>query len=93
MTKSGESCWEIKGGMSMKIYRVWYQKEGKDYQAIFGNVDTAKAYADGIIENEDINFVHIREYVATDDGIFQQGAEICEYGMFDPLTEGWGYVM
>ena len=77
----------------MKIYRVWYQKDGKDYQGIFGNMDTAKAYADGIIENEDINFVHVREYVATDDGVFVQGEQIYEYGDFDPLTTEWGYVI
>lgn len=80
----------------MKIYRVWYQKteENKDYQIIFGNIDTAKSYAEGISGNENINFVSVREFGCDDEeGVFEEGNIVYEYGDFNPLTEGWGYVM
>ena len=78
----------------MEIYRVWYQKEKKNYQVIFGNKDTAMGYAIGISENKDINFISIREFGCNEDeGIFEEGNLIYEYGEYDGDVLDWEYVM
>lgn len=78
----------------MRIYRVWYQKEKKNYQNIFGNRETAISYANGISKNKDINFVLVREFGCDEEeGIFEEGNIVYEYGDFDGNAIEWGYVI
>lgn len=78
----------------MNIYRVWFQKERKNYQQIFGNRATAIGYACAISENKDINFVSVREFGCNEDeGIFEEGNIMYEYGDFDGEATEWGYVL
>lgn len=78
----------------MSIYRVWYQKSDnfKNYQVLFANKEVALGYAEGISNNEDINFVQVMELNA-DDATFEYGEHLYEHGSFNPLAEGWGYVI
>lgn len=78
----------------MNIYRVWFQKEKKNYQLIFGNRETAIWYACAISENKDINYVFVREFGCNEDeGIFEEGDVVYEYGDFDGEVTEWGYVL
>lgn len=78
----------------MSIYRVWYQNydDWKNYQVLFSDKESALSYAEGISNNEDINFVQVRELNA-DEGTFKYGANLYEYGNFNARAEEWGYVI